>query len=417
MALQTATNLDSGRRSWVAPFLAVVFGMIAMQMSNLGFSPLLPAIQGEFKINYAQLGLFTGVYGIMGIILSVPAGLLARKHGEKTVLLFGLSLITAGLVTLAASPTFAVALAGRVVWLSGYRLAFVCVMMAVALTAPPRLKGSTMGIVGAVSAFATVVGAPFGSEIGKAMGWRAGIGGYAILAAVGAVVFALLYRRDPEVDVPLPHGGTAAGKPQAQTPAHKVPVVWVMAGGIGLLNMGSFTMTFFIPVVVTSVFHLTPTDAAFMISGGYIGAIFANLLCGYIADRVERVNVMIGLGAVLAVAALGLMSTNLTVFRIATIVMVALGHTSTNQGYATVGAVLKGREVGPAMGIVSLGAGIYAYVGPQTIGLLRDWTGSFTAGFYMLSGAAALGVILMLGLKRSESRRTALAYAASGVGK
>ena len=95
---------------------------------------------------------------------------------------------------------------------------------------------------------------------------------------------------------------------------------------------------------------------------------------------------MIGLSALIIVGAFGLLSTNLLIFRIAVIMMVSLGHCATNQGYATVGTVLRGREVGPAMGIVSLGSGVYAYLGPQMLGLLRDWTGGFPGGLLHARG-------------------------------
>ena len=405
MDAAASSPADSRRSSWVAPFLAVVFGMLVFQMSNLGFSPLLPDIQSTFRITYGQVGLFTGIYGLIGIVLSVPAGLLARYYGEKSILLLGLLIIAAGLSVLAVAPDFAVALTGRGVWLAGYRLAFVCVMIAVALTAPARLKGSTMGIVGAVSSFASVIGAPFGSEIGRALGWRSAIWGYAGLALFGAIVFALLYKRDPGAEAPAPHEAFAANA-QAR-PAHKSLVVWVMAAGIGLLNMGGFTITFFVPSVAKGVFHLGSSGAALMISSAYFVAIFGNLWCGYVADRVDRLKLLIGIGALLIFAALALNATNLFVFRLAVIAVVALGLAATNQAYATVGAVMKGRETGPAMGLVSLGSGVYAYAGPQMLGLLRDWTGSFAAGFHMLAGASAVGVALLWALKSINRRRAA----------
>jgi predicted MFS family arabinose efflux permease len=397
---------SSRSRTWIVPFLAVLFAMTTLQMASLGFSPLLPDIQSQFKISYGQVGLFTGVYGIIGILLSYPSGLLARKFGEKSVLLTGLFVIAAGLAILALAPNFLVAFCGRVVWLSGYRLAFVCVMIAVALTAPPKLKGSTMGIVGAMSAGASVVGAPFGSQLGRAFGWRGGITGFLVFALAGALVFALFYRRDPGASVVSPHG-TSGTQRAGLKPAYRIAAVWIIAAGIGLVNMGGFTITFFVPSVARGVFHLNSLSAAYMISTAYFAAIFVNLGCGYLADRVDRANVMIGLAALVLLASLALLSTDLLIFRIGVTVLVAFGLTATNQSYAMIGAVLKGRETGPAMGIVSLGAGIYAYIGPQMIGLLRDWTGGFVAGFHALVGASCLGLLLMFALKRSEIRRIA----------
>ena len=48
--------------AWALPFGVTLVAMFALQLSNLGFSPLLPSIQHEFGMSYTQLGLFTGIY-------------------------------------------------------------------------------------------------------------------------------------------------------------------------------------------------------------------------------------------------------------------------------------------------------------------------------------------------------------------
>ena len=407
MAEQSTGTAD--RPNWIVPFLAVVISMMTLQMSSLGFSPLLPAIQKEFHASYTQIGLFTGIYGLVAIALSVPAGLLARRYGEKTVLSTGLALVACGLLMLSQAPGFTLALSARVIWLIGYRLSFVCVMIAIALTAPQRLKGSSMGILGAVSSLASVVGAPFGSAIGQAFGWRTGIAAFGGMAILGVAVFAVFYRSRRDVNAPAsmhgPLGKSVVAGPTRQTrPAHRDPVVWVLAGSLGLINMGGFTITFFVPAAMKTLFNLGPMQAAYVISAAYITAIFANLLFGYTADRFNRFSVMIILAAVLIPASLAMMSANLLLFRIGAAVLVAAGLSATNQGYAIAGAVLPARETGPAMGIISLGAGLYAYVGPQMLGILRDWTGGFTAGWCAITVAASLGLFAMIFLKRYVDR-------------
>jgi predicted MFS family arabinose efflux permease len=259
-----------------------------------------------------------------------------------------------------------------------------------------------MGILGSLSSLASVVGAPFGSRIEQVFGWRGAIAAFGGLALLGLIVFALFYRRSSGQPVAPTHG---LPKSTGSRPAHKEPVVWILAGTLGLLNIGGFTMTFFVPAVAQSVFHLRAMDGALMISAAYITAMFANLLCGFLADRVNRWTVMIGIAALLIPASLAMLSTNLLVFRVGVAMLVALGLSATNQGYAITGAVLKGRETGPAMGIVSLGAGVYAYVGPQAIGILRDATGAFTVGFVVMSIAATIALAAMIAMQRSVSRR------------
>jgi cyanate permease len=50
------------------------------------------------------------------------------------------------------------------------------------------------------------------------------------------------------------------------------------------------------------------------------------------------------------------------------------------------------------MGVVSLGAGLFGFFGPQMLGVLRDITGSFAAGFRMVAVAdlITLGLIVLL---------------------
>src|SRR5271169_6949493 len=93
-------------KKWVVPFVAALFGMMALQISSLGFAPLLPQIQNAFGMSYSQIGLFTGVYGLLAIVLSVPAGLTAKQFGEKRVLIAGLMVVALGLGALSAATSF-----------------------------------------------------------------------------------------------------------------------------------------------------------------------------------------------------------------------------------------------------------------------------------------------------------------------
>ena len=92
----------------------------------------------------------------------------------------------------------------------------------------------------------------------------------------------------------------------------------------------------------------------------------------------------------LAVASASLAIEHETVFRVATAVVIGFGFSAANQLYGLAGSLMPRREAGNAMGIVSLGAGLFGYFGPQMLGILRDTTGSFAAGFYMVGRSADL---------------------------
>jgi predicted MFS family arabinose efflux permease len=406
IAMHADRTGQSSDRKWVLPFATTLFAMVALQMSSLGFAPLLPGIQKQFSMSYAQVGLFTGIYGLIGIALSVPAGLMAKRFGEKWVLIGGLVVLALGLGVLSRATDFRGALIGRGVWIAGYRFAFVCVLTALALTCPPSLRGRLMGIVGAMSSLASVIGAPFGSSIAQAWGWRIAILAFGCTALLAAAVVAIFYVNIPSA-VPQSAAHVAPEDPKKTTSAFRLSAVWGLALVGGLIGMPSFSVTFFVPSAAKSVFRLDPISAAWIISSGYLAAIFVNLLVGYLVDKFNKWIVMGVLMAILVPTCFAVTIDNLFVFRISVALILAIGFTATNQLYGIAADVLRGRQSGNVMGVVSLGAGVCGYLGPQMLGALRDWTGGFVAGWYMMAGVAAstvCGIALLNRYGRAKQR-------------
>jgi predicted MFS family arabinose efflux permease len=392
-------------RHWAISVTAVILAMMAIQMSSLGFSPLLPAIRKDLAASYSQMGLFTGMYGLIAIIISLPAGILAARFGEKRMLLSGLAVTSLGLASLGLARSYGVALGSRAVWLIGYRFAFICVFTAMAIGTPEKYRSRTMGFLGAMAALASVIGAPFGTRLAEWVGWRGGMFGFAVIAVVGGALFRLLYR--PEASAATANGSHGPGFNPKSLSALRHPVMWGLIF-LGLINMGGFSVTFFVPYAVESVFGLNARESAAIISSSYLFGIFLNLAVGWLCDRYSRWNIMIVLAVLLIPASFAVLSHDLLVFRIGIALVVSLGHAATNQIYAICGAVLTRDEIGTGMGIVGLGSGIFGYLGPQMLGYLRDSTGGFTAGWLFVAFAAVVSLADLLLLRGWSSRaRTA----------
>ena len=387
---------QTARPTWLLPFGVTLVAMFTLQLSNLGFSPLLPSIQQDVQMSYTQLGLFTGLYGLLAMLLSVPAGITARRFGEKRVLALGLVGVAIGSVLLGRATSFESALAFRGLVIFGYRFAFVSVLIAVALTSPLSLRGRTMGVLGATSAMASVVGAPLGGALAGELGWRIAILGYAFMALLGAAVFWLFYRPtvDPE---PLP---APSAPSSTSASAFRSPAVWLLALVVGLGGFGQFTITYFVPSVAKGVYGLDAAAAGFIISTGYIAAIVLNLAIGALADRFDKLVVLGVMFVLLAAASISLTIEHELVFRVASAVGIGFGFSAANQLYGLAGTLMPRSEAGNAMDIVSLGAGLFGYFGPQMLGILRDVTGSFSAGFAMIAAADLSTLVLVVLLYR-----------------
>jgi nitrate/nitrite transporter NarK len=217
------------------------------------------------------------------------------------------------------------------------------------------------------------------------------------MALLGAAVFWLFYR--PTVDAePVPTPAPAHSPTRAS--AFRSPAVWLLALVVGLGGFGQFTITYFVPSVAKGVYGLDAAAAGLIISTGYVAAIVLNLVIGALADRFDKLVVLGAMFVLLAAASISLTIEDELVFRVASAVGIGFGFSAANQLYGLAGTLMPRSEAGNAMGIVSLGAGLFGYFGPQMLGILRDWTGSFAAGFYMVAGADLVTLVLMALLYR-----------------
>jgi MFS transporter, NNP family, nitrate/nitrite transporter len=124
------------------------------------------------------------------------------------------------------------------------------------------------------------------------------------------------------------------------------------------------------------------------------------LFSGFLADRINnRRLVLAAIMLMNTVLALMMLAPNPTVFRVSAMLILSLGLSVPNLLYAVAGEVLAGREAGNIMGTIGFGGGVAAYFGPQMLGLLRDMTGSFSAGWYFMAAVSVVSFIIILSLK------------------
>jgi len=113
-----------------------------------------------------------------------------------------------------------------------------------------------------------------------------------------------------------------------------------------------------------------------------------------------------GMFALLVCASYSMTIPSESAFRIATAGVISLGFAATNQLYGFAGALMPRHEAGNAVGVVGLGAGLFGFFGPQLVGLLRDTTGSFNAGFFMVMCADIATLVLLALLYRMTRSST-----------
>ena len=272
-----------------------------------------------------------------------------------------------GLAGLGLAHSYGVALASRAVWLVGYRFAFICVFTAMAVGTPEKYRSRTMGVLGAMAALASVIGAPFGTRLAEWIGWRGGIFGFAVIALVGGgALFA----------IPLPprYSRRTTCRIARTRPHRQIAVCSAQSSHVGtdtswLDQYGRIQCYVFRALRGESVFGLTASESATIISCQLP-------VCHLPQSRGRRdVRSLFPLEHFDPSAAL-LFPRASRFFRM-TCLFSGLescwscrsGHAATNQIYAICGSVLTREEIGAGMGIVGLGSGIFGYLGPQMLRL------------------------------------------------
>jgi len=134
--------------------------------------PALPSIGTTFAVGPAEWGVLVAAFLVGAGLLQVPAGLLARRYGARSVSLLGVGILAVGSAACAAAPTFAVLLALRAVAGVGAALFFSPAIGLVGSLYPPGRRGIPVGIFSSAFSVGAALGIVGTSFLLPLLGWQ-----------------------------------------------------------------------------------------------------------------------------------------------------------------------------------------------------------------------------------------------------
>ena len=261
-------------RPRLAPLFAllVIRGIAAFQLQAAAVAA--PSLIADLHLSYAQVGLAMGAFLLPGIFLTVPAGLLARRIGDRPVLRAAFLVLALGTAVSVAAGGFPMLLAGRLLsGVGGVTILMLVIKMTADRFAGPLLSTATSTVIVSWplgTALALVLLGP----VEAAQGWRMVLALSAIPIAAGlALTWAV---------------GQAAPPP----PAGNAPPARVGAGFIGgaALSWGVYNGSIVVMATFLPAFLLTigGDAAAASARSSLVTWSFAVVVpfCGWLADRV-----------------------------------------------------------------------------------------------------------------------------------
>jgi NNP family nitrate/nitrite transporter-like MFS transporter len=336
-------------------------------------------IARDFGLTASQKGLLVAVPILGGSLFRIPMGLLTDRIGPKKTGLIGQLIVlipltwgwlyghdfpqmmALGLLLGVAGASFAVALPLASRWY------------------PPQHQGLAMGIAGAGNS-GTVLAALLAPRLAEVLGWH-GVFGLALIPVVlTCAVYLVLAKDSPEQPAPKPWGEYFAVLREADTWWFNVLYSVTFGGFVGLAS--------FLAIFFHDQYGLSKIMAGnFTALCVFAGSMFRPL-GGYLADRVGGLRMLKVLFGAVAVLMFGVGLLPPLPLETA---LLFLGMLCLGMGNGAVFQLVPQRfrqTIGVVTGIVGAAGGLGGFILPSFLGIFKDITGSYGAGFFLFAGMA-----------------------------
>jgi predicted MFS family arabinose efflux permease len=245
---------------------------------------LLPTLAEAFDTTRATVGYSITVYAVVIAVAAPAASILLRRTSRTTLIVSGLILMAMGILITAMASTIEIFIIGRAIGALGGAVLVPTSTAAGPALLPPRRVATAIAVVTLGFSLATAIGAPAGTAIAAAYGWRAPFFIIAALAALLAITIALIVRH-----VPIP---PVASISQRLRPLRDTRV------SLGLVS----TLLLILGFNIVYLFSASVTEESTGGSGGLlallllafgIGSVVGNVVAGPITDRFSTRNTFV----------------------------------------------------------------------------------------------------------------------------
>jgi len=370
--------------------LALGTGAFALCFAVFGsLSAMMPIISRQMHLTPVQKSIAVAIPVLLGSIGRIPLGMLTDRLGGRSVFtaVMLLSIIPAflmgGVHDYAHLLTYG--------FLIGIGLASFSVGVGfVSGWYPPSKQGFALGVYGAgnIGQSLAAFGAPV---IAAVLGFRWGFWTFGILLAIWLVIFAVAARNAPK-------RGAAKTFSEMLRPLEDRRS-WVLSLYYFLTFGGFVAMAIYLPIFLTEMFHLTPQDAGLRTAGFVVLATAMRPVGGILADKVGGASILkwvFPFTAAMAIFMACPMMITFTIGALGVAAAIGLGN----------GAVFKmvpeyfPQSVGSVTGLVGAAGGLGGFFPPLVLGFVKQQTGSFLAGFIMLSVFCLLCLVVLISRRK-----------------
>ncbi|MFP3467284.1 MFS transporter [Leifsonia sp. SIMBA_070] len=388
-----------------AGLIALALGGFGIGLTEFVIAGLLPEVAADFHVDEAAAGWLISGYALAVVVGALVLTAAATRVPRKAALLGLMVLFIAGNLLSALAPDYGIMLAGRVVAALCHGAFFgIGSVVAAGLVAPEKQARAIALMFTGLTA-ANVLGVPFGTLLGQALGWRSTFWAITAIGVVALIGVAVL--------VPSGVGERSQGGLRGELSAFRSGQVWLSLAATVLGFGGMFGAFTYIAYTLTGVSGFASGAVPWLLILFGLGLFAGNWVGGRLADRsIDRTLLWLLAALAVVLAAFALVA-GLPVG--AVIGLVLMGAF----GFATVPAlqlrVLSSASHAPTLAsganiaAFNLGNALGAWIGGLTIAAGLGYTSPLWVGAAMTVGAVIVVAVAAVtdGRRRSRAGRPA----------
>ena len=410
------------RVRWFVLFLISVMYLITY-MDRANISVTAQAMSVEFGLSKTEMGLVFSAFAWAYALGQVPGGWLADYFGPKKVLLSIVSFWSLMTALTAMVTGFFSLFIVRFVFGLGEAGAFPTASRAMQLWFPKQERGFIQGVTHCFSRLAVAVTPFVAVAIMSAFGWRWVFYSFALIGALWAIWFAIVYRNRPqehsgvnaaELDYIRGTKDAAIHSTDRQTVPWKrimtSPNMWYIAAAYFCFFYGSFFYVTWFPTYLLEYRHLSLQSVGVLASIPLITAMIGDIAGGILTDSLfKRTNrLTFSRRAVAAPALLGaavfLVPAATASSALTAIICLAASNFFLEMVLGPAWAVpmdVAGPSSGTVTGVMNMTGAVGASISPLVFGMLVQ-RGSWTAPFFVTAAVLILGALIWILLLNPE---------------
>ncbi len=360
------------------------FGVSCMVWLLVGMLGL--SIASDLKLSSSGLGLMVAVPILGGALVRIPLGLLVDRVGPRRTAIVCQLLVAIPLTWGWLGGTSVPQLVGIGLLLGIAGGAFAVALPLASRWYPAKFQGLALGIVGAAYV-GTGLAAALAPRLAERVGWHRVFGLALLPVAAALALFVLLARESPAPRTPKPLRAYLDILKHPQMLRYGLLYGFTFGGFVGLASV--------LLILFHDQYALSRVTSGTLAAACVFAGSFMRPVGGFLADRLGGYRILAALcvGASFALAGVALQPPLAVGVALLFTVMACLG--------AGNGAVFQlvpqsfPKDIGVATGVIGAAGGAAGFLLPILLGVLKQGTGSTSAGFFCLSLAGAYVLALL----------------------